>query len=69
MQQEKTTSEKVYFPTYIFRDRSVAVLEAMVAYLLEKGMTYREIGQLLNRNERTIWTTSKRVKQKRHERR
>lgn len=53
-------------PSFVFRDRSVAVLEALVEYLKDnKGMSYHEIGLLLNRNERTIWTVYDRVKKKR----
>ena len=52
-------------PTFIFRDRSLAALEAIVVYLKDsQGLTYAQIARLLNRNDRTIWTTYKRAKQK-----
>jgi DNA-binding NarL/FixJ family response regulator len=63
--QANPDPELLYFPSYIFRDRSVAVLEAIVVYAKEKGFTYREIARLLNRDERTIWTTYHRVQKKR----
>lgn len=56
----------VQFPTYIFKDRSLAILEAMVDYLSDKGYSCRDIGKILNRDERTIWTVRSRVRQKRH---
>ncbi|MFH1212267.1 MAG: hypothetical protein V1659_05070 [Candidatus Woesearchaeota archaeon] len=53
-------------PSYIFLDRSVSVLEKIVEYLKDnKGMTYKGMSRLLNRNERTIWTVYSRVQQKR----
>lgn len=64
--QVKKHSGALELPTYIFRDRSVAVLETLVEYLKERrGMSYHEIGALLNRDERTVWTAYNRVKQKR----
>jgi hypothetical protein len=53
-------------PSFIFRDRSVAVLESLVEYLKDvKNLSYHEIAVLLNRNDRTIWTVYSRVKKKR----
>jgi hypothetical protein len=53
-------------PVYLFRDRSVAVLEALVEYLKDvQGLSYHEIAVLLNRNDRTIWTVYNRAKKKR----
>ena len=57
--------ETVPIPSAIFRDRHVAVLEAVVEYLVGQGYTYHEIGVLLHRDERTIWTVHARVKKKR----
>ncbi len=53
-------------PAYLFRDRRVAVLEALVEYLKDvKGLSYHEIAVLLNRDDRTIWTVYDRAKKKR----
>lgn len=53
-------------PTSIFLDRDLSVLEAIAEYLKDKkGMRYSEIAQLLNRDDRTIWTSYQRAKQKR----
>jgi hypothetical protein len=62
----KVNPDYILVPSFIFRDRSVSILEGLVEYMKdEKGYTYHEIGRLLNRNERTIWTCYSRAKQKR----
>lgn len=53
-------------PSSIFLDRDVCILEAVIEYLKDKvGMTYHEIAVLLERDDRTIWTSYSRVKKKR----
>lgn len=53
-------------PSTIFLDRDVSILEAVVEYLKDKsGLTYHEIAILLERDDRTIWTSYNRVKKKR----
>ena len=53
-------------PSFIFKDRSVAVLESLVEYLKDvKKLSYHEIALMLNRNDRTIWTVYRRAKLKR----
>jgi len=53
-------------PTEIFKDRTLSVLEAIVEYLKEqKGLSYHEIAEMLNRDDRTVWTCYHRAKQKR----
>jgi len=43
----------------------LSVLEALTVHLRDdKGMTYAQIGRLLNRNDRTIWTAYQRAKKK-----
>ncbi len=55
-------------PSYILKDRTLKVLESIVEYLKDqRGLTYREIGTLLNRNERTIWTVYQRARRKRQQ--
>ncbi len=52
-------------PSFIFRDRSLAALEAIVVYLKDtQNMSYADIAQLLNRDQRTIWTTYDRARKK-----
>ena len=57
----------IHVPTGIFRDRKVKVLEALVRYLHEEHqMNYSQIGRLLNRNPRTIWTAYQKARKKSH---
>ena len=59
---------KLKIPSIIFRDRSVAVLEATVEFLKdEKKLSYHEIAVALNRDDRTIWTVYNRAKKKRRD--
>lgn len=55
----------VNIPSFVFRDRNLAALEAVVVYLKDsQGMNYAQIAKLLNRDDRTIWTTYNRAKKK-----
>jgi hypothetical protein len=55
-------------PASIFRDRELSVLEAITEYLKDRrNLRYSEIAQLLNRDDRTIWTAYRRSKEKRGE--
>jgi hypothetical protein len=57
---------KIVIPHFIFNDRRFSVLESLVVYLREKyGLRYSEIGILLNRDERNIWTVYNRARKKR----
>lgn len=58
-------SQITSIPSKIFQNRSFSILETLAVYLKEDArLNYRQIGQLLNRNERTIWTCYNRAKQK-----
>ena len=62
----KQITNSVNIPIYIFRDRSLSVLEVMVEYLKDKlKLNYHEIAVLTNRDDRTIWTCYYRAKKKR----
>ena len=64
--EEMIDREFTMIPTFIFRDRSVAVLEVMVEYMHDiKKLSFHEIAVMLNRNDRTIWTVYRRAKLKR----
>lgn len=53
-------------PVTILSDRKLSALEHITAYLKEHhNLTYKEIAILLNRDQRTIWTTYQRTKKKR----
>ncbi len=59
-------SKTLLVPNTVFFDTNLAILEAVVEYLKEKkGLNYHEIGTLLNRDERNIWTVYSRVRKKR----
>jgi len=56
----------VLIPSFVLKDRSLSVLEAMVEYLKDaKGLTFHEIAIMTNRNDRTVWTVYMRAKKKR----
>ena len=53
-------------PINVLQDRSLSVLESIVEFLKEdKGMNFHQMGILLNRDERNIWTVYNRAKLKR----
>lgn len=61
-------TECVFIPLSIFLNRDLAPLEALTAYLKEKvNMSLHEIAVMLNRDDRTIWTSYDRSKKKRSE--
>ena len=52
-------------PLAIFQVKALSILEAIVKYLKENGKyKYSQIARLLNRDQRTIWTTYKNAKDK-----
>ena len=58
--------EFVKIPTYIFRDRSVAVLECLVEYMKDRRkLSYHKIALMLNRDDRTVWTAYNMTRSKR----
>jgi hypothetical protein len=64
----KKETRIVEIPSSVFRDRTLAPLEAITEYLKDhEGMSFHEIAALLNRDDRTIWTCYNRVKKKHSE--
>ncbi len=62
----KTTGEKHSIPIAIFSDRTLSTLEHIITYLKEQhGLRYKEIALILNRDQRTVWTTYQRSMKKR----
>ena len=46
----------IYLPISIFNNDSLSALETITKFIKEEiGLSFREIGILLNRDERTIW--------------
>jgi DNA-binding CsgD family transcriptional regulator len=55
----------VFIPTSEVSSYNLSVLESISLYLkLICGFSYRKIGRLLNRDERTIWTVCSRARKK-----
>ena len=47
----------IKIPPFIFRNTPLSILEAIIDYLkIEQGLNFHEIGVLLDRDERNIWT-------------
>jgi len=56
---------EISIPISIFKERKLSVLESIAVYLKDElGLTLHKIAELLNRNDRTIWTVYNRGKKK-----
>jgi len=65
--RKKKKAVKVGVPATIFT-KDLGYLEALVKYLKENlGMSYSVIAELLNRDQRTIWTAYKKASEKQKE--
>jgi len=54
--------DDIFVPISILKDRNFSILESISIYLKENyGMKYSQIGAVMNRNERTIWTVCSRA--------
>lgn len=61
----KVDYSSINVPTKIFSDDKFSPLEAIVVHLKDhQKMTFHEIGFLLTRDDRTIWTTYTRARRK-----
>ncbi len=60
----KIDEETTFMPISIFNNKKLTILESIILYLKEKGMKYSEIGELLNRDQRNIWTIYSRAVKK-----
>jgi len=47
---------KISMPVSIFKNKKPTILESTIIYLKQKKLKYVEIADLLNRNQRNIWT-------------
>ena len=55
----------IYIPTSVIASGKLSVLESVAQHLHEDlGLSYRKIADLLNRDERTIWTVCYRARKK-----
>ncbi len=61
----KVKFSKYYIPVNVLSDRKLSVLESIVKYLRENfDLSFSEIGRLLYRDSRTIWTVYSRARKK-----
>ena len=61
----QTKESKLLISPSIFRKNPLSILEAVVKFLKEDARyTYHEIGVMLNRDERNIWTVYDRARKK-----
>ena len=68
MTEEPTQQQSFHYvqlPSSIFRKFPLSILEAAAKYLKdEKNFSFHEIGEILYRDERNIWTVYSRAKKK-----
>ncbi len=56
-----TRTLPIAIPIEILKDRELSALEAIVRYLKdEHNLTYSQIATMLQRDDRTVWTTYQR---------
>jgi predicted transcriptional regulator len=66
--QYKLSKQIQHIPLRLFSNKKLGVLEVVVKYLKEHTpLSYAEIAKLLNRDQRTIWTTYSKVIKKHKE--
>jgi hypothetical protein len=57
--------EEISIPISVFKNRKLGMLENAVVFLKEKcKLNYHEIAVLLNRDDRTIWSSYNKAKKK-----
>jgi len=62
---QRMSENLVEIPLEMFKNRTLAPLETIAAYLKDnRNMTFHEIAALLNRDDRTIWTSYTRSQKK-----
>lgn len=55
------TNSNFLIPAEVFSNKGFSIFENLVIYLKEEhNLRFREIGKLISRNEKTIWTVYKR---------
>ena len=62
--EESPIQSPVQVPISIFKDDRLSTLEALVRFLAKLDLSYAEIGRLLGKDQRTIWTVAHRAKTK-----
>jgi hypothetical protein len=67
VKNKKTTridNSSLMMPLGVFREHNFSIFESVVYYLKNKNISYAEIGRLLHKDQRTIWTVHSRLKNK-----
>jgi hypothetical protein len=54
-------ASELKIPVSIFRNPSLSILESLIVFLRNSDMNYSEIGRLLLKDPRTIWTCAARA--------
>ena len=54
----------IMIPLSIFENKELTALESLILYLKEKGFNFKEIADILDRDQRNIWTVYSRAKKK-----
>ncbi|MCX6742536.1 MAG: right-handed parallel beta-helix repeat-containing protein [Candidatus Pacearchaeota archaeon] len=57
-------SNRFLIPLSVFSNRKLSILESLISYLKEKNLSFKEISELINRDQRNIWTINSRAKKK-----
>ena len=61
----KIKNEEMIIPISVFSARELSILESLCLYLKETfNLNYRNIGEIVLRNERTVWTVVSRARRK-----
>ena len=47
---------KLNLPLSVFKNKALTILESVIIYLKEKGFKFSEISELLERDQRNVWT-------------
>lgn len=64
--QDILKSKEIYLPISIFNNKELSSLETITKYLKENlNLSYHEIALILNRDDRTIWSTYNKAIKKR----
>jgi surface protein len=64
IEEKFNNNGELTIPIIIFENKELTIFESLILYLRDKGMKYSEIGVLLNRDQRNIWTVYSRIKNK-----
>jgi len=69
LKQYKEQQKLMTLPLSVFRSRKLGILEVTVKYLKDNSnLNYSQIAVLLNRDDRTIWTSYRQAQKKSKER-